>query len=173
LRGFHKGGFLEVGPEERADIRKICGRVAEHLAPLAVKVDRSIEITGCPEPVLLHANEDALEQAARNLVENAIRYSDPGTTVSIDIDAKGSVRVLNRGKGVPRHVRETVFQRFHRADQGGDGSGLGLAIVKRTVEAHQGNIEIDDNPDGGAIFTMRFPADRLITASAETPARDT
>jgi signal transduction histidine kinase len=156
--------FLEVQPGDRADVRRICTRVAEHLAPLAVKEDRSIEVTGDPGAIMLRANGDALEQAVRDLVENAIRYSDPGTTVSIDVATDGTVRIKDRGKGIPRHIRDSIFQRFHHADQG-RGGGLGLAIVKRTVEAHQGSIEIDDNDGGDAVFTMRFPPDRVLSAN--------
>lgn len=154
--------FLAVTPGNEIDLRTVCTNVATHLAPLVVKEQRLIEVTGSQNPVVVRGNGDALEQAVRNLVENAVRYSDPGTTVTIEIRADATVRIIDRGKGISRNIREKVFQRFERADQKGGGAGLGLAIVKRTMEAHEGTITIDDNPAGGAIFTIRFPADRRV-----------
>jgi signal transduction histidine kinase len=153
----------DVAPGKEVDLRKVCTDVAAHLAPLVVKEQRQIEVIGSSSPVIMLGNGAALEQAIRNLVENAIRYSAPGTTVTIEIRADGLVHIIDRGKWISRGIREKVFQRFKRADQTGGGAGLGLAIVKRTVEAHDGTVSIDDNPEGGTIFTLRFPAERVVS----------
>lgn len=153
--------ILDIGPGDEADLRLVCTRVAELMAPLAIKEKRSIEIVGADTPVMVRGNADALEQAVRNLVENAIRYSPPQTTVTIDVGTDGTVRVIDHGEGIPPDARERVFERFQRADQRGGGAGLGLSIVQRTVEAHHGSIDIGEAPGGGTIFTMRLPAGRI------------
>ena len=153
--------ILDIGPGDEADLRSVCMRVAELLAPLAIKGKRSIEIVGAELPVKVRGNADALEQAVRNLVENAIRYSPPRTTVTIDVGNDGTVRVIDHGKGIPPDDRDRIFERFQRADQRGGGGGLGLSIVRRTVEAHHGSIDVGEAPGGGTIFTLRLPAVRV------------
>ena len=89
-------------------------------------------------------------------MENAIKYSNPDTTISVDVSEDATVRVRDIGPGIPQEIRATAFDRFVRSDQRGSGLGLGLAIVLRVVQAHGGSIEVGDNPEGGAEFTMRF-----------------
>ncbi|MBW8785599.1 MAG: ATP-binding protein, partial [Novosphingobium sp.] len=80
----------------------------------------------------MRGNRDALYQALRNLVENALKFTPPGTEVEIEVDPGGAVTVSDRGPGVPEAQRALLFQRFWRADrrQSG-GAGLGLAITHR------------------------------------------
>jgi signal transduction histidine kinase len=157
--------ILDIIFGDEADLRGVCVLVAELLAPLAIKENRSIEIIGADAPVMIRGNADALEQAVRNLVENAIRYSPPQTTVTIDVGEEGIVWVIDRGEGIPPEARDRVFERFQRADRRGGGAGLGLAIVRRTAEAHHGSIDVDDAPGGGAIFTLRLPIERLVVSA--------
>ena len=71
----------------------------------------------------------------------------------------GSVVVRNHGPGIDEADLPLVFERFYRspAARGTAGSGLGLAIVRHVVEAHGGSVEATNAPDGGAVFTLRFP----------------
>ena len=112
--------------------------------------------------MLIRGKADALEQAVRNLVENALRYSVSGTMVTIRVAADASVSVIDCGPGVPVEYRDVIFERFHRVDPNVGGAGLGLSIVKSTVNAHAGTIDVADSPNGGAVFTMRFtPVDAV------------
>ncbi|MBT4934648.1 MAG: PAS domain S-box protein [Rhodospirillaceae bacterium] len=141
------------------DLGEVCRNVATLIAPLAIKEHRSIEVTGGKVPVLIRGNSASLEQAVRNLVENAIRYSARGTVISLKVNEKKvpSIRVIDRGRGVAIEQREQIFRRFKRSDRRGGGAGLGLSIVKRTVNNHNGKIEIEDTPGGGATFILLFP----------------
>ena len=142
---------------ESADLREVCTAVATHLAPIAIYDDRSIEVLADGPPVVVNGSPQALEQAIRNLVENAVRYAPPQSTVTVRITDEPAIHVIDRGTGVPEERRGTIFERFDRADRRGDGAGLGLAIVKRIADAHGASVEIYDPPGGGAAFCMRFP----------------
>jgi signal transduction histidine kinase len=99
-----------------------------------------------------------LSRAIRNLVENAINYSPPGTTVEIVVESSGLVRVLDEGPGIKEDERELIFQRFWRRDRRRAGSaGLGLSIVHRIAEAHAAIISVEGRPTGGAQFSLSFP----------------
>lgn len=157
---------LELSPSDVMDLSEIVGDVATYLAPLVIKEGRTIEVLNGDKPIPVNANDFAIDLALRNLVENAIRYSARGSTITLKILPEGAdrdqgegqgfvaVQVIDRGQGVPQDKRALIFKRFQRADRRGDGSGLGLSIVRRVVEAHKGTITVSDTPGGGATFTM-------------------
>jgi signal transduction histidine kinase len=149
---------LTIRPDEQADLSEIAAEVAILMAPLAVKAGRNVAVLNAEHPVPVRGNKDALYQALRNLVENALKYTPPDTEVEIELDQSGGVTVSDRGPGIPEAQRALLFQRFWRADrrQSG-GAGLGLAITHRIAAAHAGQLLVDDNPGGGARFTLRVP----------------
>ena len=150
---------IEVKPDETVDLAKLSQDLAAYIAPLVIKEGRTIEVIGAELPALINANAFAVEQALRNLVENAIKYSSRGTVITIEVlgePEEYQLRVIDRGRGVPEEARELIFERYHRADRRGAGSGLGLSIVRRVAEAHGGRVTVDDAPEGGAIFTLHF-----------------
>lgn len=150
---------LQLDAEKVADLTSIATEVASHLAPAAIGARRSIEVIAPDEPVHIHGARDYLFRALRNLVENALRYTPEGTTVSIQIAADPpSISVVDKGPGVPEGQRYAIFRRFWQGgrDQKLGGAGLGLDIVARTVVAHGGVISVGDAPQGGAVFTMEF-----------------
>jgi heavy metal sensor kinase len=110
------------------------------------------------DPVLLRTVID-------NLVDNAIRYSP--TLAAVTLTARRSngewlVEVADRGPGVPRDMRERIFERFARADsvrtRRGGGVGLGLALAAAVVEAHGGRLELVEEVEAGACFRIHLPA---------------
>ncbi|MBT5496111.1 MAG: PAS domain-containing sensor histidine kinase [Alphaproteobacteria bacterium] len=148
---------LSVTRDDILDLQKVCTKVAQYFAPLVVKQHRMIEVTGTEERVLVNGLEGPLEQAVRNLLQNALKFSYPQTTVTIDIGADRSVGVINRGDPVPDDMQDKIFERFLRADRKVSGSGLGLSIVKRVVDAHHGTIGVRRTDDGGTEFRIHFP----------------
>jgi two-component system, OmpR family, sensor histidine kinase TctE len=102
-------------------------------------------------------NRHAIEDAIRNLTENAVAYAPPKTEVVVDVKPPGVVHVVDRGPGIPPADRAHIFDRFWRGKASpGQGSGLGLAIVNEIMKAHRGSVQVADNPGGGAVFTLTF-----------------
>jgi PAS domain S-box-containing protein len=147
---------LIISEADVVDLGEISKKVAMQLGPLAIKENRSLEVLGADNPVLIHGNADALEQAVRNLVENAIKYSSRGTLITTKVDDTKTIQVIDRGQGVPKDLRKEIFGRFERSDRRSGGCGLGLSIVQRTIEAHGGTIDVSETPGGGATFSINF-----------------
>ena len=146
-----------IDPQETADLRAICAEVAEFAVPLALSQGKSIALSGTEASLPVNGNPEMLSRAIRNLVENAINYSPPGSTVEIVVEDSGMVRVLDEGPGIADDERELIFQRFWRRDRRRAGSaGLGLSIVQRIAEAHAAIVSVENRPKGGANFSLRF-----------------
>lgn len=103
-----------------------------------------------------------LRRAIRNLLENARRYG--AGEIAVELGSGGgyaTVRVNDRGPGVPVALRERIFEPFYRlpgASERNGGVGLGLALVKSIAERHGGTVRCEDRPGGGASFVIRLPA---------------
>ena len=94
---------------------------------------------------------------------NAPRFAPESSEVTLEVSAdekKAVIKVIDRGDGIDDSLKERVFDRFYRADNSRNretgGSGLGLAIAKSIVEAHEGNIWVEDTPSGGATFVFEL-----------------
>lgn len=142
------------------DLRACARRVVEYMAPVAIEKGREIALADGGTAVRVKGNAHAIEDAIRNLVENAIAHAPAGSEVEVRVDAGGSVSVRDGGPGLGPEERERVFERFWRGkDPQAGGAGLGLAIVREIMALHGGSVEIDSPQQGGARFTLRFPAD--------------
>ena len=100
---------------------------------------------------------DVMEDVFSNLISNALKYSQSGSTVKLeilDVNNSWKIMVTDEGDGIPDEYKPYIFERFKRADKKGiKGTGLGLAIVKRIVDLHKGTVGVEDNPQGkGSVF---------------------
>jgi signal transduction histidine kinase len=139
------------------DLDAIGADVVGKLAPWAIGQARPIAYAGSGEPVHVMGNGDAIADAIRNLIENAVTHSANGNEIEVRVDCGGRVSVADHGPGVAVADRERVFERFWRGKGVGvEGAGLGLAIVKEIMSLHGGTVTIADNPGGGAVFTLSF-----------------
>ena len=145
-----------------ADLRQIAAEAIGLEASLALP--KSIDMVLEESPALkVHGNPVLLAVLARNLIDNAIRYSPPGTTVTVAIKPSADAVVLevcDSGPGITAGERDRLLERFTRLESGHEtGSGLGLSIVARIAELHAAQFELDDAPGGkGLRARVRFPA---------------
>lgn len=152
---------IVIGPGEVADLRQVCAEIAEFIAPLALAEQKSLALLGSDGPVLVKGNSEMLRRAIRNLVENAIRHTPPGTAVEIYVGEDGVAAISDDGAGVAPADRERIFQRRLRGDGAHNatgGAGLGLSVVKRIIEAHEGEVAVETSDHGGARFVIRLPS---------------
>ncbi|MCZ3386801.1 MAG: HAMP domain-containing histidine kinase [Actinomycetia bacterium] len=110
----------------------------------------------------------ALSRAVTNLLDNAVKWSPPGSTVIVQLH-NGILSVADSGPGIDLVDRPHIFDRFYRADgaRSQPGSGLGLAIVAQAIAQHRGSISVLDSPTGGARFDVAIPG-HASTSLAES-----
>jgi len=142
---------------DAVDLNDVASEIVAAMAPWALAKKKPVAFHGEDKPVVIKGNRYAIGDAIRNLVENAVAHTAPGSEVTVSTYANGSVSIVDRGPGIPPEERNHVFERFWRGKgTSSSGAGLGLAIVAEIMRAHQGSISVDDNPGGGMAFTLRF-----------------
>lgn len=149
-----ESGVLELNLEP-VDARE----ALESAADRARNLDPDIELTVTGQAGLALADDAALQEILRNLIENASRFSDRVELACATAGDTVRFEVADRGPGVPEADREAIFDRFFQGQAGGEatdrrpaGSGLGLAICRRLAEAMGGRIWSESRPGGGSIF---------------------
>ena len=160
-----------------ADLGAVGEAVSEELRASAARRHKTIELTRPAAPVLVRADPNVIEIAVRNLVENAIDHSAPGSTIGLNIGADARVEVVDAGPGIPDELRGRIFEPFWSGDPQGSSAGLGLTIVKRVAERYGARVVVATAPGGGASFSMYFEPSPLrvaeidaATAKASVPA---
>ena len=149
---------LNIQLDESVDLCQAARQAAEGLGPIAISAGKTLEVDEPKVPVVILGNALVVNIAISNLIENAINHSPPGGGVRIRVTPSASVDVCDAGPGVPPQLREKVFQRFWRGESNTEGAGLGLSIVRRIMYALKGTVSVTDSPEGGAQFTLQFPA---------------
>jgi two-component system phosphate regulon sensor histidine kinase PhoR len=114
------------------------------------------------EPLAASADREKLGQILRNLLDNAVKFSPDGGTVTVEAHRRAGrveVRVVDQGEGIPEAEREHIFSKFQRADSTGGhgGAGLGLFIARGLVLAMGGRIWVDSAEGGGSSFAFELP----------------
>ncbi|MDP2808886.1 MAG: ATP-binding protein [Rhodocyclaceae bacterium] len=141
-------------------LRGIAAETLALLAPSALSKNIELILTDGPE-VEVRGERTLLAVLLRNLVDNALRYSPPGTAVTAAIDC-AAIEVIDQGPGIPPDERTRVLDRFHRLAGGAGnedgGAGLGLSIAAKIAELHGARIELTDGPGGrGLRARVVFP----------------
>ena len=119
---------------------------------------------GDPCYARVYGDRDQLITAVRNLIDNAIRYSEPNTPVSVSAKVEDDlvrIAVVDRGIGIPAKARNRIFERLYRVDKARSrqtgGTGLGLAIVKHIAAEHRGTVTCWSTEGAGSTFTLVLP----------------
>jgi two-component system sensor histidine kinase SenX3 len=125
-----------------------------------------------PDDVFVMGDGELLTVAVKNLVENAIQYSDSKQSVGIGVTTRNGhvdINVTDQGVGIPAEEQSRVFERFYRVDESRDrttgGTGLGLSLVKHIALSHRGEVTLFSQPGVGSTFTIRLP--RLVETQKE------
>jgi len=169
-----EAGTMEYTMEPR-DVAALIRGVADEFEVQAL--DRNIQLQVIPEAVTTWAecDRDRIVQVVGNLFENALKFAPDGSAIIARIEStdtgKMMVSVTDSGSGVPAEHKEKIFEKFHQVKKGGkitgQGVGLGLAICSSIIQAHGGNIWVDDNPAGGSVF--RFTLKAVAAPAVKTP----
>ena len=153
-------------PLERQEIRlhELLTEVVEDLEGASREKGVAVSVTGDPD-VAATGDRRRLGQLARNLIDNAIKFSPAGAPVSVRVlrdSGRPGFSVSDLGPGIPKPERDKIFQRFYQVDRSRSkarpGSGLGLAIVKHVAQLHGASVEVQGDAGAGSVFRVLFPA---------------
>jgi len=161
-----------VAPHRRLDLANVLTEAAGELGPVAGEHELTI---AAERGAVIDGARDELHRLVLNLLENALRHTDPGTAVRAAVERRDGEVVLtveDEGLGIPAELTDKVFERFVRggADRGGS-AGLGLAIVRAVAESHGGTVELEAPEGSGARFVVRLPAADPEPSQALVPQR--
>ncbi len=144
--------------QEPCDVQEVINAALDRLAGRLVGREVAIDA----EELLAPMDFVLMVQVLVNLVDNAVKYSPPGSPIAVTARRVGDdmeMAVLDRGSGVPPEDLERIFDKFYRVHRsaGAGGTGLGLAICKGIVEAQRGRIWAENRPGGGTVVTIALP----------------
>ena len=150
-----------VGRDEQIIMDDLVDEVLEDLEPLAQ--EKNIKLIGKCKDITMVGSDILIYRLVYNLVENAIKYNHSGGQVTVTAYKEQKhicLSVADTGSGIPKELRERVFEPFFRVDKSRSrklgGVGLGLALVHEIVRVHDGSITVKSNPSGGTILEVIF-----------------
>lgn len=161
---------------EPVDLGQLAHDAAASLGILAEERNQKINVQAA-ESVVAPVDRLVLREAVTNVLDNAIKYSPPGSAITLRVERAADQAILaiaDQGPGIPVEHRDRIFHRFFRVDEARSrdrgGAGLGLAIAKWAVDIHGGHISVHDRPEGGSEFRIAIPIER---SGPEPQARNT
>ena len=149
---------------QQSDLGELVESTVSEFDPVLQEEGFSTDLEIKPHLPLVHIDREAIESAVANLISNAIKYSQDSKELQIAVLQQNGhqiVEIADRGIGVPSDEQNTIFTKFHRAnnaDTTATGTGLGLAIVKGIMDAHKGDVVVRDRNGGGSIFQLTLPS---------------
>lgn len=155
---------------QHADValEALVAAIAEDAVLIATRADGTREIVlEASDPIVVHGDPERLRQLIWNLVENAVRYTPAGGTITLALRRHGPVAeltVTDTGIGIPPEHLPHIFERFYRVDTSRSralgGTGLGLSIVRQIAESHGGQVRVRSTIGEGSTFTVALPVSR-------------
>ena len=149
---------------EEVPLHELLSEIAEDFEPAAREKRVEVRVSGDPAVAAI-GDRRRLGQLARNLLDNAIKFSPEGAPVTVRVwqqSGRPGFTVADLGPGIPKAERDKIFQRFYQVDRSRSkvrpGSGLGLAIVKHIAQLHGVTVEVEGDVGEGSLFHVRFPA---------------
>jgi two-component system sensor histidine kinase SenX3 len=155
----------EGRPEQPEPVHLFLTEAADRARPGADARGIEIAVDEPPHRLNVIGDHRQLVSAVYNLLDNAVKFSDAGSTVNVRARADGAsvvIAVEDHGIGIPGRDLERVFERFYRVDRARSretgGTGLGLAIVRHVAVNHHGDVAVESHEGKGSTFTLRLPA---------------
>ena len=155
----------EAPAREPVPVHLVVAQAAERVRPAAERRGITITFGEASRHMTVTGDRRQLVSALFNLLENAVKYSDEGSTIDVRSRTDGQwveLEVRDQGIGIPARDLERIFERFYRVDRGrgrdSGGTGLGLAIVRHVAANHGGDVRVDSQEGEGSTFTLRLPA---------------
>lgn len=152
-----------AGSTKEVDLTEVIAESIDRNRILANKKKIELKVSG-PDGVRVFGDREMLTTAVKNLVENAIAYSENDRPVSIAVSKKkgiAEIEVRDKGEGISPEDIDRIFERFYRVDQSRSrqtgGTGLGLSLVKNIAQKHLGEIQVKSKLGVGSTFTLRLP----------------
>jgi signal transduction histidine kinase len=158
-----ESGQLIVEPEE-FELQPWLRQQVDHWRRLASGHEIAFDCDLDCAQTLLNADQHRLAQAMAILINNAIRYSEPGTTILVKVSQRQhalQIAITDKGVGIAPSDLLHIFERFVRVNRSVEGSGLGLAIARTIAEAHNGELNVDSVQGQGSTFTLSLPGELL------------
>ncbi len=156
---------------ELFDLEELAAQIVGDTLHTKQGAGRTIEVITGTDGAKAWVDRVAMEQILSNLIENAVKYSESGTPVTVRLEAEPTevvIEVSDRGRGIAEEQLNTIFERFRQADSSltrdVGGFGLGLYIVKNLVDVHGGKVEVDSVEGVGSCFRVRIPQRTRDTA---------
>jgi signal transduction histidine kinase len=157
------------------DLREVVEQAKEMCRAEIERNGQTLIIEGTDQAVPLHADIVRMTQVVSNLLSNASKYSDPGSTISLRWgleQARAFVKVTDQGRGIAPEFLDRVFETFAQERADGRGLGLGLALVRELVDKHGGSVEVaSEGPGHGSEFTVWLPITEGLGAIDRAHAR--
>ncbi len=154
----------EAAPLEEMQVAALVAEAVEPLRPAARSREIELRTVQIPADLVLRGHHRDLVSAVANLVDNAIKYSEPGSPVTVSARRSGGaveIVVGDQGLGIPARDLERIFERFYRVDRARSratgGTGLGLSIVRHVAVNHGGSVHVTSAEGHGSTFTLRLP----------------
>ncbi len=159
---------------DRLRVAQVVAEAADRIRPAAEQAGVTIKVADFSDGLLLRGDRRQLVSALFNLLENAVKYSDAGSTVEVRAagdDDEISMVVQDHGIGIPAKDLDRIFERFYRVDQARSretgGTGLGLSIVRHVARNHGGSITVSSREGEGSTFMLVLPTGLEAPARAE------
>lgn len=153
----------------KIEIKPLLDSILILLKPAAEHKKQSLIVDLGENGRILHADSHRIEQVFINLIDNAIKYTPEGGTITIktSVTESGDFEIIisDTGIGIPLKAQGRIFERFFRVDKGRSreqgGTGLGLSIVKHIVELHEGTIHLESGLNQGSKFVIKIPQNKM------------
>jgi two-component system, OmpR family, sensor histidine kinase SenX3 len=159
---------IELGTamtREVIGVAAIAGEAVDRVRPVADERHIRVEVSELARRLTMVGDRRQLVSAVANLLDNAVKYSDPGSTVEVTACQDGEwieLTVSDHGIGIPGRDLDRIFERFYRVDRARSrdtgGTGLGLAIVRHVATNHGGAVSVRSEEGAGSTFTLKIPA---------------